>query len=91
MRPGQTGTIGELAPKPHPWLYSETARVGLGIPYEERHKVMGIEDSGAGVVAIRLAGFSCVGIGGANIDQSGVGELCNCRIDRLSQMLDLIL
>ena len=25
---GQTGTIGELAPKPHPWLYAETARVG---------------------------------------------------------------
>ena len=31
IRKGQAGTLGELAPKPHPWLYAETARVGLGI------------------------------------------------------------
>ena len=59
LRKGQTGTLGELAPKPHPWLYAETARVGLGIPFERRHKVLGIEDSSAGVVSIKLAGFSC--------------------------------
>ena len=28
---GQTGTLGELAPKPHPWLYAETAYVGLAM------------------------------------------------------------
>jgi beta-phosphoglucomutase len=60
LRKGQTGTLGELAPKPHPWLYAETARIGLGIPLERRHKVIGIEDSSAGVVSIKLAGFSCV-------------------------------
>lgn len=91
LRKGQTGTLGELAPKPHPWLYAETARVGLGIPFERRHKVLGIEDSSAGVVSIKLAGFSCVGISGGNIDQSGIGDLCDYRIDNLSQMLDIIL
>lgn len=91
LRKGQTGTLGELAPKPHPWLYAETARVGLGIPFERRHKVIGIEDSSAGVVSIKLAGFSCVGISGGNIDRSGVGELCDYRINRLDEFLNIIL
>ncbi len=34
LRHGETGTLGELSPKPHPWLYAETARVGLGMPFE---------------------------------------------------------
>lgn len=91
LRKGQTGTLGELAPKPHPWLYAETARVGLGIPFENRHKVIGIEDSSAGVVSIKLAGFSCVGVSGGNIDQAGVGELCDYRISNLMQLVDIIL
>ncbi len=91
LRKGQTGTLGELAPKPHPWLYAETARVGLGIPFENRHKVIGIEDSSAGVVSIKLAGFSCVGIAGGNIDQSGMGDLCDYRINKLEEMLNIIL
>ncbi len=91
LRKGQTGTLGELAPKPHPWLYAETARVGLGIPFERRHKIIGLEDSSAGVVSIKLAGFSCVGIGGGNIEQSGVSELCDYKIDNLSDMLKIIL
>lgn len=88
---GQPGTLGELAPKPHPWLYAETARVGLGIPFERRHKVIGIEDSSAGVVSIKLAGFSCVGISGGNIDKAGVGSMCDYRINGLMEMLDIIL
>ena len=91
LRKGQAGTLGELAPKPHPWLYAETARVGLGIPFERRHKVLGIEDSSAGVVSIKLAGFDCVGISGGNIDQAGIGELCDYRIDGLMEMLEIIL
>lgn len=91
LRKGQTGTMGELAPKPHPWLYAETARVGLGIPFEKRHKIIGIEDSAAGVVSIKLAGFSCVGISGGNIGRAGIDELCDYKIDNLSQMLDIIL
>ncbi len=91
LRKGQTGTLGELAPKPHPWLYAETARVGLGIPFENRHKVIGIEDSSAGVVSIKLAGFSCAGISGGNIEQAGVSDLCDYKIDNLMEMLDIIL
>ena len=48
LRKGEAGTLGELSPKPHPWLYAEAARVGLGIPFEARNSVLGIEDSGRG-------------------------------------------
>lgn len=90
LRQGQTGTLGELEPKPHPWLYAETARVGLGIPFERRHKVIGVEDSSAGVVSIKLAGFSCIGISGGNIERAGVGELCDYKFDDLMEMLDIV-
>jgi len=75
------GTLGELSPKPHPWLYAETCRVGLGIPFGERHHVVGIEDSGAGVCSIRLAGFAAIGVSGGNIIESGTRALCShfCR------------
>lgn len=91
LRKGQTGTLGELAPKPHPWLYAETARVGLGIPFEKRHKVIGIEDSSAGVVSIKLAGFSCVGISGGNIDKAGLTDLCDYKINDLLELLNIIM
>lgn len=91
LRKGQTGTLGELSPKPHPWLYAETARVGLGIPFERRHKVLGIEDSSAGVVSIKLAGFCCAGVSGGNIDRAGIGDLCDYRVDGLMGLLDIIL
>ena len=91
LKKGQTGTLGELEAKPHPWLYAETARAGLGIPFERRHKVIGIEDSSAGVVSIKLAGFSCAGISGGNIEKSGVGELGDYRINDLTDLLDIII
>ena len=91
LRKGQTGTLGELEPKPHPWLYAETARVGLGIPFESRHKVIGVEDSSAGVVSIKLAGFSCIGVAGGNIEQSGIGELCDYKVSNLTDILKIIL
>lgn len=91
FRKDQTGTLGELAPKPHPWLYAETARVGLGMPFERRHKVLGIEDSAAGVVSVKLAGFSCAGVAGGNIDAAGVGELCDYRVDGLMDLLNIII
>ena len=91
LRKGQTGTLGELAPKPHPWLYAETARVGLGMPFERRHKVLGIEDSSAGVVSIKLAGFSCCGVSGGNIDKAGIGDMCDYRVDTLSEILNIII
>lgn len=74
---GTAGTLGELEPKPHPWLYAETAVVGLGIPYARRGAVAGIEDSGAGVCSIRLAGFETIGISGGNILSSGTSAFCH--------------
>jgi beta-phosphoglucomutase-like phosphatase (HAD superfamily) len=74
---GMVGTLGELSPKPHPFLYAETAVVGLGLPFSERSHVVGIEDSGAGVCSIRLAGYATIGIGGGNIVESGTKALCN--------------
>ncbi|RME86314.1 MAG: HAD family phosphatase [Caldilineae bacterium] len=87
---GQAGTLGELTPKPHPWLYAEAARVGLGIPFEQRHHVLGIEDSGAGVCAIRLAGFFTVGMEGGNIRESGTQGLCNAFCSDFDDVLAII-
>ncbi len=84
------GTLGELSPKPHPWLYAEVARVGLGLEVEERHHVIGIEDSGAGVCSIKLAGFSVVGFGGGNIDESGTRGLCDYYCDTFDEILRIV-
>jgi beta-phosphoglucomutase len=88
---GQTGTLGELAPKPHPWLYAETAYVGLGIAREQRAGVVGLEDSGAGALSIRLAGFAALGIGGGNIEASGVRPLLRAYCADLAAALPLVL
>ena len=91
LRPGEIGTLGELEPKPHPWLYAETCRIGLGIPAEERHAVVGIEDSGAGVLSIRLAGFAVYGLAGGNLVESGTHALCEDVCNRLDEILARIL
>lgn len=90
IRKGEPGTLGELSPKPHPWLYAETCRVGLGIPFEDRHNVVGIEDSGAGVVSILLAGFAPIGIGGGNIIDSGTKGLCTNYEEDFEGVLSLL-
>lgn len=90
LRPGETGTLGELSPKPHPWLYAEVCRVGLGIPFEERDTVVGIEDSGAGVCSIRLAGFPAIGIAGGNIAQSGTQALCSYYCETFEEIMRVI-
>lgn len=64
LRKGSVGTLGELSPKPHPWLYAERARVGLGIEFKDRESVVAIEDSAAGACSARLAGFPTIGISG---------------------------
>jgi len=91
IRPGQAGTLGELEPKPHPWLYAETARVGLGIEPARRARVVGMEDSGAGVVSIRLAGFAAIGVAGGNIRSSGVRPLLHTECSSLADALPVIL
>lgn len=91
IKKGQAGTLGELSPKPHPWLYAETARIGLGVSPEQRGKVTGLEDSAAGVLSIRLAGFSAIGIDGGNIQQGGAGSLLRYDSDNLLNSLPVIL
>jgi beta-phosphoglucomutase len=90
LRKGEVGTLGELSPKPHPWLYAETCRVGLGMDPSERDSVVGIEDSGAGVCSIRLAGFTTIGFGGGNINESGTRELCSFFCDDFQQVAKTI-
>jgi len=85
------GTLGELSPKPHPWLYAEVCRVGLGIPFDQRHHVVGIEDSGAGVCSIRLAGFAAIGLSGGNIVESGTRALCSHFCTGFDEILKIIL
>lgn len=90
LRKGETGTLGELSPKPHPWLYAETGSVGLGLGFEDRFSVVGIEDSGAGICSIRLAGYSAIGISGGNIEKSGTKGLCNNYCDSLREISDIL-
>ena len=90
LRRGEVGTLGELSPKPHPWLYAEAGRIGLGIDPGRRQRVVGIEDSGAGVCSIRLAGFATVGLAGGNIVKSGTRLLCKFYADRLEEVLGFI-
>lgn len=77
LRTGSAGTLGELSPKPHPWLYAEACRVGLGIPSDQRTQVVGLEDSAAGICAVRLAGYAPLGMAGGNIDAGGARPLCH--------------
>lgn len=90
LKKGSVGTLGELSPKPHPWLYAETCTVGLNIPFEDRNSVVGIEDSGAGVCSIRLAGYPTVGISGGNIVSSGTKPLCDFYADDFDAILRYI-
>jgi len=85
IRRGQAGTLGELSPKPHPWLYAEAARVGLGVDFTERGGVVGLEDSGAGICSLRLAGFRPLGMTSGNIEQSGAARLCEKSFGNLQE------
>ncbi|MEN8127946.1 MAG: HAD family phosphatase [Planctomycetota bacterium] len=87
IRKDQAGTLGQLESKPHPWLYAEAASVGLGIEFDQRSTVIGIEDSGAGVIASRLAGFATIGMAGGNIEESGTLPLCSAYCRSFEQIL----
>lgn len=72
VKKGQAGTLGELEPKPHPWLYAETL-FALHIHADE---AIAIEDSGAGILAIRSARIPAIGVSGGNIESGGELPLC---------------
>ena len=67
-QPGRYGTLGELAAKPHPWLYAELA-FGMGI--RDKSSAVVLEDSLSGAAAGRLAGFSVLGFNDGNITAEG--------------------
>jgi len=86
VKKGHVGTLGELEPKPHPWLYAEVL-FSLDVPAEE---AVGIEDSGAGVLAIRAAGLPAIGIAGGNIESGGERPLCTEYVNDLRECWELI-
>ena len=90
LRKGCVGTLGELSPKPHPWLYAETCAVGLNIPESESCHVVGIEDSGAGVCSIKLAGYPSIGFAGGNIEKSGTKPLCDYFANSFEEIWNII-
>ena len=90
LRKGSVGTLGELSPKPHPWLYAETCAGGLGINFDERNSVIAIEDSGAGVCSARIAGYTTIGLAGGNIKESGTMPMCSRYCNNLAEILDYI-
>lgn len=88
---GSTGTLSELPIKPHPWLYAETGRFGLGMLFENRSRVVAIEDSGAGACSARLAGYTTIGIAGGNIVSSGTKDFCTYYEPDLNSILNKII
>lgn len=86
LKDHSVGTLGELSCKPHPWLYLETAIVGLGIPFSERNHVIGIEDSGAGICSLCAAGIPAIAVKNGNIIKSGLSSLCTDICDNLLEI-----
>lgn len=83
---GNYGTIGELAVKPHPWIYKELA-LGLGVNADE---AIVVEDSSAGLISGRTAGFNVVGFADGNLRQSGLTDECFAVVNDCSELLRII-
>lgn len=85
---GVYGTIGELCCKPHPWPYVE---IGASLAGGDKRGVVVLEDSAAGVISARIAGYSVLGFNDGNIGKSGVSFLCERMIDTFGDALAFIL
>lgn len=85
--PGAYGTTGELCSKPHPWVYKEIA-AGLGVASSEEAIV--IEDSSAGVISGKLAGFPVIGFKDGNIIKAGLEEDCYKMVDSFKDIENLL-
>lgn len=83
---GSYGTIGEIAVKPHPWIYKELA-LGLGVNPEE---AVVVEDSSAGLLSGRTAGFNVIGFADGNIIQSGLENECLAVVEDWKQILQIL-
>ena len=64
--------------------------MGLGQAFAERSRVIGIEDSGAGVCSVRLAGYATVGIAGGNIESSGTKAVCTHYCQNFEEIMKII-
>ena len=84
---GQYGTIGEMAVKPHPWVYAEIA-MGLGV--SNKSKAIVLEDSSAGLISAKLAGFDVIGFNDGNILASGMAEQSYAMVDSFEDILKII-
>lgn len=86
---GVYGTAGELCSKPHPWVYAEIGAALCGnLPCE---KAITLEDSAAGVIASRLAGYSVLGFSDGNIVKSNADFLCEKIVDDFETAAKIIL
>lgn len=85
---GQYGTIGELAVKPHPWVYAE---LGLGLDIQDKSEAIVLEDSSAGVISGRVAGYNAIGFKDGNLLASGVDQYCLKMVDTLDEVLSILL
>ena len=84
----QYATIGEIAAKPHPWLYKEL--VSEGFKCRDNSKVVVLEDSASGVLSARLAGFPVIGMASGNIVASGMEELCAAQAENFGEVLNIL-
>ena len=84
---GSYGTVGEMAAKPHPWVYAELA-MGLGVL--DKSEVIILEDSSSGLISGRLAGFDVIGFNDGNIPVSGMAEQTYAMVDTFEQVLKLL-
>jgi len=83
---GEYGTIGEMAVKPHPWIYSEL--IG-GLNVDKKHAIV-IEDSSAGLLSGRLAGMNVIGFNDGNLIQSGLEEECIAMVDTFEDIIKFL-
>ena len=83
---GEYGTLGEMAVKPHPWIYTELLG-GLSV---DKSRAIVLEDSSAGLLSARLAGLNVIGMNDGNLRKSGLHEECILMVDTLEEALEWI-
>ena len=62
----------------------------MGLKIKNPSRVFGIEDSAAGVLSLRFAGFPVFGLKNGNIFASGLDGLCLKTVGRLSEIIEEI-
>ena len=81
---GEYGTLGELAVKPHPWIYRELA---LGLNISDLSEAIVIEDSSSGLISGRTAGMNVIGFKDGNLPASNLDEQCIFMADTFDDIL----